>query len=171
MATVFKYCPYCATSLVEAYRFEQVRPSCPACGYIQFHDPKVAVIALVIHESRVLLVQRGVDPAKGAWALPGGFMDAGEMPEAALCRELNEEVALAVAVEKLLKIYPMTDGNGNRTGIVLAYKASPIDNTVLAAASHDVQAAGWFSADDMPVNLAFESTVTLIHEWLAQDPF
>ena len=88
----FRYCPYCAGEIAEETRFNAVRPVCKTCGFVQFHDPKVAVIALILHEGRVLLVQRAVDPAKGKWSLPGGYMDAGEMPLEALQRELNEEV-------------------------------------------------------------------------------
>ncbi len=169
MAKAYRYCPYCATPLVEAFRFDDVRPTCAACGFTQFQDPKVAVIARVIYEKRVLLVQRGVDPAKGRWALPGGFMDADESPEMALSRELNEEVALAVNVGELLKIYAMTDGDGNRTGIVLAYTATPTGVTTITANGHDVQNAGWFGPDEIPAALAFESTITLINEWLAHN--
>lgn len=166
MAKAFRYCPYCATELVEVFRFEQVRPVCTGCGFVHFQDPKVAVIALVIHEGRVLLVQRGVNPAKDRWALPGGYMDAGEMPERALQRELDEEVGLAVHIDRLLKIYPMNDGDGNRVGIVLAYAATPNGSTTLGSGSHDVQAAGWFAADELPTALAFESTITLIRDWM-----
>ncbi|MEZ4634204.1 MAG: NUDIX domain-containing protein [Caldilineaceae bacterium] len=114
MAKKFLFCPYCATPLVEAFRFDQIRPCCPSCGFVQFPDPKVAVIALVIHQDRILLVQRGVDPAKGRWALPGGYMDAGEMPASALQREISEEVGLAIDMRDLLKIYPMNNGEGRR---------------------------------------------------------
>jgi 8-oxo-dGTP diphosphatase len=166
MTRNYRFCPYCATALVEKFRFEQVRPICPACGFVHFRDPKVAVIALVIHDGRVLLVQRGVDPGKGLWALPGGYMDAGEMPTAALQRELVEEVGLAVQVKSLIKIYPMADGAGNEIGIVIAYTASPAGAVEISRTGDDVQAAGWFLPGEIPDTLAFESTITLINDWL-----
>jgi 8-oxo-dGTP diphosphatase len=171
MAKTYRYCPYCATALVEKFRFEQVRPICPACGFVYFRDPKVAVIALVIQDGRILLVQRAVDPGKGQWALPGGYMDADEMPAIALQRELEEEVGLTVQVDKLLQIYPMVDGAGNGIGIVLAYSASPVGAPELGEHGHDVQAAGWFSPTEVPEALAFESTITLVQDWLnGQNP-
>jgi 8-oxo-dGTP diphosphatase len=166
MAKNYRYCPYCAAELAEIYRFDQIRPVCPACGFVQFQDPKVAVIALVIHEDRVLLVRRGVEPAKGRWALPGGYMDADEMPAAALQRELIEEVGLAIQVEALIKIYPMTNGDGQRIGIVLAYAASPQGEQTITAVGDDVTDAGWFGPTEIPDTLAFESTTTLIGAWL-----
>jgi ADP-ribose pyrophosphatase YjhB (NUDIX family) len=153
---------------VEAFRFEQMRPVCPACGFIHFQDPKVAVIALVIHEGRVLLVRRGVNPAKGRWALPGGYMDAGEMPTVALQRELDEEVGLTIRVHSLINIYPMTDGDGQPIGIVLAFEASPIGDLAIVGVGDDVQDAGWFTPAEIPDALAFESTITLIEEWRAR---
>ncbi len=109
----YVFCPLCGAKLEEQARYGAVRGVCPTCGFIHFADPKVAVIGLVHHQGRVLLAKRAVDPAKGKWALPGGFMDAGEMPEAALSRELMEEVGMAIQVERLLEIFPMT---GPRAG-------------------------------------------------------
>lgn len=170
MAKRYQFCPFCATTLVEAFRFEQVRPSCPSCGFVQFPDPKVAVIALVIHQGRILLVQRGVDPAKGRWALPGGYMDAGEMPTNALQRELAEEVGLTVDVQDLIQIYPMNNGEGRRVGIVLAFHASPVGDPATIRIGDDVADAGWFAPAAVPADLAFESTITLIQAWLSQQP-
>ncbi len=166
MVKTYQFCPFCATSLVEAFRFDQIRPTCPACGFVQFPDPKVAVIALVIHLGKVLLVQRGVDPGKGRWALPGGYMDAGEMPGSALQRELREEVGLGIDVKELIHIYPMTNGEGQRIGIVLAFKASPAGDRTVVEVGDDVADAGWFAPDKIPTELAFESTTTLIETWL-----
>lgn len=128
------------------------------------------MIALVIHQDHILLVQRGVDPAKGRWALPGGYMDAGEMPANALQRELAEEVGLAVDVQDLIQIYPMNNGEGRRVGIVLAFTASPAGDLALDRIGDDVTDAGWFPPDAVPADLAFESTTTLIQAWLAQQP-
>jgi ADP-ribose pyrophosphatase YjhB (NUDIX family) len=152
--------------LVEIFRFDQIRPVCPACGFVQFQDPKVAVIALVIHEECVLLVRRGVEPAKGCWALPGGYMDADEMPASALQREIAEEVGLTIQVDELITIYPMTNGDGQRIGIVLAYAASPQGSSMITEVGDDVTEAGWFGPTEIPDTLAFESTTTLIRAWM-----
>ena len=81
-----------------------------------FKDPKVAVIALVTSHDRMLLIRRGVNPGKGQWALPGGFMDAGEMPQEALVRELYEEVGIQVEVGELLGIFAMVGPVGHTRG-------------------------------------------------------
>jgi 8-oxo-dGTP diphosphatase len=126
----------------------------------------VAVIALITFENRVLLIQRGVDPAKGQWALPGGYMDAGEMPDLALQREVREEVGLAICVHHLLEIFPMAGPGVVNKGIVLAFAATPTDGSMAVLVSDDdVMDAGWFAPDELPRDLAFESTHKLLSQW------
>ncbi len=146
-------------------RFDQVRPVCPACGFVHFRDPKVAVIGLVTDGERVLLVRRAVDPGKGLWSLPGGYMDAGEMPAEALRRELLEEVGLAVEVQDLVGIYPLINYAGERVGIVLAFRARPQGDTRLHPGTDDVAESGWFTASELPEDLAFESTRDLLKDF------
>lgn len=168
MATEYRFCPACATALESIYRFDRVRPVCPACGFVHFADPKVAVIALVESGERVLLVRRAVDPGKGLWSLPGGYMDAGEMPAEALRREVDEEVGLAIDVGEMLAIFPMENGEGRRVGIVLAFQARPAGGAVDLSAQDDVSEAGWFGPRRIPAGLAFESTKQLIAAWVGQ---
>lgn len=165
----YRYCPYCATALEVREVYRQQRPVCPNCHFVQFQDPKVAVIGLVTHQQQVLLIRRSVEPGKGLWALPGGYMDAGEMPEAALQRELLEEVGLPVKIHAMLDVFPMVVGAGRTQGIVLAYHAVPIhgDQTTLIC-DDDVCEAGWFTTANLPTALAFESTHTLLAQWGAQ---
>ena len=161
--STYVYCPLCGTHLEERTAFGHVRRACSACGFVHFPDPKVAVIGLVYHQGRVLLAKRAVDPAKGKWALPGGFMDAGEMPEAALGRELMEEVGMEIRVDRLLDIFPMTGHGATSRGIVLAYLVRPRHEPPAALqARDDIDAVGWFGPKDLPGELAFESTRTLL---------
>jgi ADP-ribose pyrophosphatase YjhB (NUDIX family) len=164
----FNFCPYCGTRLERMEVFSQIRPACRQCGFVQFRDPKVAVIAFVTHKDKVLLVRRAVEPSKGKWALPGGYMDAGEMPEEALSRELDEEVGLGVNITRLLEIFPMESPGQPNNGIVLAYEAEPeTDDLITLQSKDDVSAAGWFGQDELPVEVAFESTETLLSAWKA----
>ncbi len=166
--TEYRYCPLCTTPLAQRTIYNQPRPVCPHCGFIYFTDPKVAVIALVTHADKVLLVRRAVDPAKGKWALPGGYMDAGEMPEVALQRELHEELSLDIAILQLLEIFPMIVASGRSRGIVLAYHVRPADATrTTFLCADDVSEAGWFGVDEVPVDLAFDSTPVLLERWRA----
>ncbi len=162
----YRFCPHCGESLELREAHGALRPVCPACGFIHFRDPKVAVIALVAASDRVLLIRRGVEPERGKWALPGGFMDAGEMPEEALVRELVEETGLNVHIDRFLGVFPMAPLARSGGGIVLAYLASLDDELArMLCVQDDALEAGWFAPDDLPAPLAFDSTFALLRAW------
>ena len=113
-----RYCPRCAHPLEDRALFGRVRRACPNCGYIFFIDPKVACGALVEHGDAVLLIRRAVDPKKGYWALPAGFMEVDEGPIAAAMRECREETGIAIRVTGLFGVYPLS-GDPNKPGAVV----------------------------------------------------
>lgn len=159
----YTYCPHCGAPLGDGVKFGRVRRLCRYCGFIHFDDPKVAVAALVSDGARVLLVRRAAIPRIGYWALPAGYMDADELPEEAVVREIAEETGLTVRVLGLHAVAPLA-GWAQRRGILLLYQAEPVAG-VLAAAD-DVSAAAWFAADEIPWKaLAFESTAQFLREW------
>ena len=170
----FVYCPYCATPLQDTNFGHKTLRACPNCRFVQHHDPKVAVVARIEQDNCLLLVRRGVNPSKGLWALPGGYMDGGEMPVDAVRRECIEELALPIAVHELLAIYPMVNHEGPGQGIVLVYRATPEDThcstTTAPPALDDVAEARWFTvqelAGELPVTLAFDSTVVEVRRWV-----
>ncbi|MEZ4832828.1 MAG: hypothetical protein R2873_12700 [Caldilineaceae bacterium] len=114
MAKKFLFCPYCATPLVEAFRFDQIRPCCPSCGFVQFPDPKVAVIALVIHRPHPVGAAQRRRSGKGALGVARLHGRRRDTPRRRLQREISEEVGLAIDMRDLLKIYPMNNGEGRR---------------------------------------------------------
>src|SRR6185369_3974053 len=58
--------------------------------------PRVGVGAVLIHQDKVLLIQRGKEPLRGRWVVPGGTVELGETLEEALVREIQEETGLLV---------------------------------------------------------------------------
>ena len=67
-------------------------------------SPMVGVGAVVVDQERVLLVQRGHEPLKGKWSLPGGILELGESLEQGVAREVEEETGLAIEVIELIEL-------------------------------------------------------------------
>lgn len=90
----WNYCPICGDSLGPQFDGERHQPHCERCGRFYYRNPVPAVCCFVTRNGELLLGQRGVDPCRGEWALPGGFMELGETTEEAVARELYEETGL-----------------------------------------------------------------------------
>ena len=125
-----------------------------------YFDPKVAVVVFIERDDKVLLIQRAVDPGQGKWALPAGFVDHDEAPEAAAIRETLEETNLNVRIEKLLAVYPKRDDG--LADIVIAYSAEVVAGEAMAG--DDAAEVGWFSREDLPP-LVFYPSITLTSKW------
>ena len=67
--------------------------------------PVIGVGGIVVHEGKVLLVQRGHEPLKDYWSVPGGAVETGERLEQALCREVLEETGLQVQPRFLAAVF------------------------------------------------------------------
>lgn len=95
LAESYRFCPACGHPRES---FEPVRPfRCLQCSHSTFFGPVSAVGAVVADShGRVLMLRRANDPGKGLLGLPGGFVDHGETAEAALRREVFEEIGLSV---------------------------------------------------------------------------
>ncbi len=174
MKQAYNFCPRCGQPLQEKQAFGQVRPVCDACGFVYFEDPKVAVAVLMSASGgpsansadEVLLVRRAVDPRIGYWALPAGFVDAGELPDEAARREVSEETGLQVRLNGLLDIVPLD--HPEKRGFLLRYHGQVTSGRL--AASDDVSEARWFAPAGIPWGeLAFHSTGEVLRRWLGVD--
>src|SRR2546429_9898304 len=161
-STSFKYCPLCATALVEKHIYNALRSTCPACGFIYFRDPKVVTVVVVQHAGKLLLGRRNIDPGKGLWSFVSGYVDRGEKVEEAAMREVKEETNLDVQLDNLLGIY---SENGN-PHVVIAYRASVVngDVSVMAADPDEVSEPAFFARQEMP-DLAFPMDKQILQDW------
>src|ERR1017187_5334377 len=117
----------------------------------------VDIVVFTVHEQtlQVLLIERGIDPFKGRYALPGGFVRAEETLEQAAFRELLEETGTKdVYLEQLYTVGdPHRDPRG-RVVTVAYYALVPTDKSPLQAGT-DASAAGWYPVSALPP-LAFD---------------
>ena len=120
------------------------------------------VVALAGDPPRsVLLIQRRHDPFAGLWALPGGFVDAGERVAHAAARELAEETAIEADASQLelLGVYdtPGRDPRGPTVSVVYLLRTGA---ELEARGGDDARAARWFAADALPA-LAFDHPLVI----------
>src|SRR4051812_8749045 len=102
---IFRYCPLCATPLIEKCINHIQRAICPQCAYIQYFHPKVVAIVVVQHAKTLLLGKRAIEPGKDLWSFFGGYVEQGEKVEDAAIREVKEETNLDVQLEGFIGIY------------------------------------------------------------------
>jgi len=103
----------------------------------------------------LLLVKRGIEPFKGRWALPGGFVNDNESLENAVERELNEEAG--ITLKYLEQLYTFGEPSRDPRGRVIsvAYLGLVRPDAFELSASTDVIEADWFNINDLP-KLAFD---------------
>lgn len=94
-------------------RFEQAIPEgedrnrsvCTACGFIDYQNPKIVVGSVATWEEKLLLCKRAIEPRKGYWTLPAGYLELGEAAEDGAVREAWEEARARLCIERLLAVY------------------------------------------------------------------
>lgn len=102
---------------------------------------------------KVLLVQRGIEPYKGCWAFPGGFMKMDESAEEGALRELQEETGLKGAYIRQFHTFTAPHRDPRERVITIAYYALVQMQEVKGG--DDATAANWFALDEVP-QLAFD---------------
>ena len=107
--------------------------------------PTVGVGGIVIRDGALLMVQRGRDPGRGLWSVPGGRVERGEYLTDALVREVREETGVTVEVGDLLGIYEVI---GAEHYVVLDYAAEPVGPAEPVAAG-DAAQARWVGLEEV----------------------
>ena len=140
---------------------EPERLYCPECGYVHYFDPKLAACGLIVIRDRVLLCQRSIEPAKGLWVLPGGFVDRGERVEQAMEREVLEETGLKVRAAGLVGLYSYP----GETVAVAVYLGEVLDGR--PEAKDETQEVGLYAPGEIPWDrLAFSSTRDALQDFV-----
>ena len=80
------------------------RRVCPACGVVHYENPRIVVGCVPELEGRILLCLRAIEPRRGYWTVPAGFMENGETLEAGAARECYEEALAQVQIGSLLAV-------------------------------------------------------------------
>jgi 8-oxo-dGTP diphosphatase len=136
----------------------------------------VGVGAVIVDGGRVLLVQRGQEPLKGEWSLPGGVLELGETLEQGVCREVLEETGLRVEVLSIVEVLdrivtqPETlEGGGKLDGNRIRFHYVLIDYLCRVAsgslsASSDAADARWVLREELGVLKVSPVTIAVIEK-------
>lgn len=126
----------------------------------------LGVGALLFDGDRILLAERGREPLKGYWSLPGGVLETGETLEAGIRREVLEETGLVVETEGVAEIFerimPDAEGRAEYHYVLIDYFCR-VTGGVLCAGD-DCSAARWFRLTELPGLLLTEGTLGVIEK-------
>lgn len=159
-----RFCPYCADPVGRRHWEGRPRLFCERCGPL-YENPVPSACAILTDASgRILLTRRSVDPGRGKWCLPGGFMELGETPSETALRELFEETGLRGRIDRILG----ADATPNRdyhTVALICYLVREYAGT--PRAGDDADAVDFFPADALPP-VAFDSHLRFIREFFGE---
>lgn len=108
-----KFCSHCGNSVVLRIPSgdDRERHVCDHCDTIHYQNPRIITGCLPIHEDKVLLCKRAIEPRHGFWTLPAGFMENGETTEQGALRESWEEAHARIAIEGLYTLFNLPQIN------------------------------------------------------------
>ena len=143
---------------------ERERLVCGECGFVLYDNSKIVVGSVARWGDKILLCRRAIEPRRGLWTLPAGYLELNETTRAGAEREAWEEARARIAIETLLAIYDIP----RLSQVQLIYRARLTDAKVAAGPeSLEVSLLGW---DEIPWDeIAFPSVRwALTHEKEAQ---
>ncbi|MFN2327956.1 MAG: NUDIX hydrolase [Chromatocurvus sp.] len=160
---MMKYCSACGAGI--SYRIpdgdDRERAVCDDCDTIHYVNPRIIVGCLPEYQGRLLLCLRSIEPRKGFWTLPAGFMENGETTEQGAARETWEEARARVEDLSLYRVYDVPYINQ----VYMFYRCRLVDGSHNAGPeSLDTRL---FAPDEIPWDdLAFPSVYRALASYL-----
>lgn len=151
-----RFCSQCGSTLSQRVPEgdDRTRYVCDACGHIHYQNPLVVVGSVVTHGDRLLLCRRAIDPRKGFWTLPAGYMELGETVEEGAVREAWEEARARILITGTLAIYSVP----RISQVQVMFQATLLDPAV--AAGPESSEVALFDWDEIPWDELAFPTVT-----------
>ncbi len=142
------------------------REVCASCGFVAYENPKIVVGAVVAEAERILLCRRAIEPRRGFWTLPAGYLELGETVEEGAMREAFEEANARIVLDGVLALYSISR-IGQVQVIFAAHLADPDTDGAprfhAGPESLDVELFAW---DDIPWHdIAFPSVHWALQAW------
>ena len=174
MSMPMRFCSACGSevSLSRPDPGGPARYLCGECNEVHYVNPIILVACYLCVGKEILWIRRGIEPAAGLWALPGGYMEVGETPEAAVARELAEETGVRLDPEQFTLVSVSTLIHMAQTHLVFRCH---LPRKPEGSPSEEAVEIGWFDEQGLPwEKMAFPAIaphVRQLYEWLASGGF
>ncbi|MCA8902992.1 MAG: NUDIX domain-containing protein [Hyphomonas sp.] len=140
---------------------DKLRRICTHCRFIDYVNPKIVAGSVVTKDGKILLCKRAIDPRKGYWTLPAGFMEEGESVEEAAQREAMEEACAEIRIDQLLAVYSVP----RIAQVQIMFRAELMSDIAAGPESLEVGLYDW---KDIPWSeLAFPTVVWALTQYAA----
>jgi ADP-ribose pyrophosphatase YjhB (NUDIX family) len=158
----FRFCPLCGDELLPLTDGpDRGRMGCKQGHFVHYDNPAVTAFAFVERHGRYLVLERGQEPYRGRWELPGGFIEAGESPAEAVSREIFEETGLHAETTNILGAYTSRYGDDGKWTVDVAFHCQALSGELSPSA--ESSDAAWVSIEQMPP-LAFSGERSAFEE-------
>ena len=125
-------------------------------------SPILAVGAVAVVDDRLLMIRRGHGPAAGEWSVPGGRVEADELLESAVVREVAEETGLDVVVDELLGWVERFHGDAHY--VILDFRVTVLDPERVLEAGDDAAEAAWIPLADLAEHTVVEGLLDFLRD-------
>ena len=164
IASTLRFCSRCGSSLTfgEVAGEDRHRLACAACGHIVYVNPRLVVTTLPITDAgEIVLIRRGIEPGRGAWAQPGGFLEVDETVHQGAIRETYEETGLLVDPGEIVGLYTRLEASV----VTIVFEAR-----IVGGEAHPTREATQieaFAPDAIPwPEVAFRTTMWALRDWI-----
>jgi len=168
MSVRARHCLQCGAGLQTRQQEGRRRRRCPRCGWTFYDNPAPAAAAIIEGRSGILLARRAAPPYEDTWDLPGGFVEADELPERALVRELREELGARAVIRRFFGFDLDRYGPGGVPILAIVYEARLVGRP---SARSDINEVRWFDRDAIPWReIGFPSIQRILRDYLRPRP-
>lgn len=139
---------------------EMSRAVCDHCEFVHYVNPKIIVGSVVAHDGKILLCRRAIEPRRGYWTLPAGFMEQNETTQEGAKREAFEEANADIRIGDMLALYNVT----HISQVHIMYRAELV--TPEFSPGMESLEVGLFAWEDIPwQDLAFPSVIWALNQY------
>lgn len=137
---------------------------CEDCGHIAYVNPRLVVTTIPVTDAgEVILIRRGIEPGRGSWAQPGGFLEVDETVGEGAIRETWEETGLIVEPGELIGLYTRLEA----AVVVVAYESRVTGGR--ATLTPEALEIATFAPEAIPwEGIAFTTSIWALHDWLVR---